>query len=184
MSTHAFLIKRRDARGLAPRGQSPPARGVATPNSAELHRVPGSRLAKLVVTEPRQAVSDRWAPLVGIIDTSTSRVHHLQRGDVFEGGGWHTCATRSRDELAPHQAPIMPCRRPNPFAQERVQNHSSPCREYVSSAFSFFDFVCLSRWVWISEINLTNFFFVKVSVDFVLWMRLFCGIFGIVIDFG
>lgn len=35
-------------------------------------------------------------------------------------GGWHTCATRSRDELAPHQAPIMPCRRPNPFAQERV----------------------------------------------------------------
>lgn len=76
-STYASLVKRRDARGLAPQGRGRPRQtSVATPTSAELHRVPGSRLTKLVVTEPRQAVSDRWAPLVGIIDTSTSYVDH------------------------------------------------------------------------------------------------------------
>lgn len=72
---------------------------VATPNSAELHRVPDSRLTKLVVTELRQAVSDRWAPLVGIIDTSTSHVDHRPLPAAVEvtssgaEGGWlaHLC---------------------------------------------------------------------------------------------
>lgn len=38
----------------------------------KLHRVSGSRFAKLIVTEPRQAVSDRWAAFIEIIDTSCS----------------------------------------------------------------------------------------------------------------
>lgn len=149
-----LLLWRRDARGLAPRGAVADAtvrrRRRRRDAPGQLPDAHARRVGELVATEPRQAMSDRWA--VAVVDSSsvsggrrrrrppTDRRRDVCRGpdavDTRRGRDagvatahlWRGRCRRSGREPTPHQAPIRPQRRSDADARRPTSPSASTCR--------------------------------------------------------